>query len=104
MRTVDITLLSERVQRLVLAEYRKAILAPDRSMSYDECAWVYGYTHATIRTLVCKRRLKPTGPRRSGYPTIRHQDMQQYQKSKRSIGCTRKAFRGLQTTIPTAEQ
>jgi hypothetical protein len=94
---VELAALSPALQKAVLAEYRAALIDPDRKLNYREAAWLYGYTYATIRWLVHHKRVRATG--RQSNRRISHQAMLKYARSKQKDGSPRKALKNAQITI-----
>ncbi len=97
MKTIDVTLLPEPTRKRVLMEYRRALMDPAHEMTYEECAWLYGYTYATIRWAASKGRLATVG--RNPNKRVRHEDMRRYMVTKKKVGTPRKSQRNLQISL-----
>lgn len=94
---VQLHLLAPDTRVRVLQEYRKVVSDPAWLMTYEECAWYYGYKHGTIRCLVARKRLVVCGT-----PTARritHSAMRAYIRSKKLAGSPRASQRDLQTRL-----
>jgi hypothetical protein len=94
---VDLTLLPADLRTKVLDEYRVALMAPERRLSYREAAWLYGYTYMTMRVLVSRGRIKTVG--RAPNRRITHATMRNYITSKRIAGRPRKSLKQRQTAL-----
>lgn len=95
--TIDISLLPKDLQKRVLEKYRVALMDPDRPMTYEECAWLYGFTYQTLRSYVKQKRIRTVG--RFPLRRITHAAMRQYFQSKRIVGAPRKAQREAQLQL-----
>lgn len=94
---VDIRLLSPDLRKQVLEDYKRGLKGATR-MSYQEAAFLYGYTYQTIRALVTRGRIKSGGAGDKRW--ITHSAMRRYISGKQRDGAPRKALRNIQTQIP----
>lgn len=95
--TIDITLLPETLQDMVRSWYRDVVKEESHLMSYEECAWFYGYTYQTIRHYVSTGVLRAVG--RAPQRRIRHRDMRAYLQRRKRPGSPTKAVREKQLRI-----
>lgn len=90
---VRLAMLSDGLQEAVLKEYASAIRQEDHAMTYEECAWLYGYAYGTLRSYICK------GVIRARKRRITHAEMRRYLAAKKKIGAPRKAWRRQQVSL-----
>lgn len=95
--TVELALLPPGLQMTVLEQYRKALMDPNRPMTYQEAAWLYGYRYNTIRLYVSEGSLATVG--RKPNKRITHQAMRDYMNRKRVDGAPRRALKEAQQQL-----